>query len=425
MAIIISQKDKEIQIQVSIKLEGSMMEMEENIMNACNEVGTLATQEALEQFDTDGSALKFGELKLTAKEKNNKIYQSPYGAVKLKRYIYQSSRGGKTYCPLEDKAQIIRGATPKFARQISHKYSNMNAPSVCADLKENHHRAISHSYVQEVTNWVGSIAQSKEEQWEYDNPKLEKAIKSIVLSLDGAYMLMRNDGYREAMVGNISFYDLEGERQHTIYLGEVPEHGKSTFFKRFETEIAKVKQQYPDALYIGIADGAKNNWKFLQQHTDRQLLDFYHVTEYLAEVSYAAYPTNNAKRETWLHTHCKQLKHEAGSVNQIISEMEKLSQKTSLTKKTMEKLSSALTYFKNHNNMMDYATHINEKLPIGSGVTEAACKTLVKQRLCASGMRWKEKGAKTILSLRALVQSKGRWQQFWLKIQQVGVQACI
>ena len=71
---------------------------------------------------------------------------------------------------------------------------------------------------------------------------MEKAIKSIVISLDGAYMLMRLDGYREAMVGNISFYDVEGNRQHTIYLGEAPEHGKSTFTKRLEDEINKVKQ---------------------------------------------------------------------------------------------------------------------------------------------------------------------------------------
>jgi len=73
--------------------------------------------------------------------------------------------------------------------------------------------------------------------------------------------------------------------------------------------------------------------------------------------------------------------------------------------------------------MMDYSTHITEKLPIGSGVIEAACKTLVKQRLCGSGMRWK--GAKTILSLRSLIQSKGRWQQFWNKIQQYRTQAFI
>jgi hypothetical protein len=45
-------------------------------------------------------------------------------------------------------------------------------------------------------------------------------------------------------------------------------------------KLIKIKQQYPDCLYLGIADGAKNNWTFLEQHTDRQLLDFFHVTEY-------------------------------------------------------------------------------------------------------------------------------------------------
>ena len=82
----------------------------------------------------------------------------------------------------------------------------------------------------------------------------------------------------------------------------------------------------------------------------------------------------------------------------------------------------AQTYFKNHRHMMAYAEHIEKNLPIGSGVTEAACKTLVKQRLCGSGMRWKDKGAKVILSLRALVQTQGRWQQFWDKIDQFGSQ---
>ena len=74
---------------------------------------------------------------------------------------------------------------------------------------------------------------------------------------------------------------------------------------------------------------------------------------------------------------------------------------------------------------MDYATHMEKNLPIGSGVTEAACKILVKQRLCGSGMHWKNKVAKVILSLQALVQSKGRWQQFWGKIDQYGAQVCV
>jgi len=105
--------------------------------------------------------------------------------------------------------------------------------------------------------------------------------------------------------------------------------------------------------------------------------------------------------------------------------MERLFEKTSLTHGVKEKLSAALTYFSNHRHLMDYATQVAQKLPIGSGVTEVACKTLVKQRLCGSGMRWKNTGAKVVLSKRALVQSQGRWQQFWERIDQYGAQLCL
>ena len=422
MAEIIACNGNELTIQVTIKLTGSLLEMENTILDSFNEMGCLATTEALKRFDTDGSPIKWGDTKMTARDKDNKTYQTPYGSVQLERYVYQTSKGGRIYCPLEHHARIIRGATPKFAQQLSHKYANMNAPAVCLDLEDNHHRKIAHSYLQDVSDWVGGIAQAKEELWEYDIPPLDEAITTIVVSLDGAYVLMREDGYREAMVGNISLYDVTGKRQHTVYIGEAPEYGKGTFFQRLEKEIATVKKHYPDALYLGIADGAKNNWSFLEQHTSRQLLDFFHVTEYLANVTYAAYPgkTDKPKRTIWLDERCKQLKREPGAVETLISEMEKLAQKNSLTKTVKENLLAALTYIKNHNQMMDYAMHTEKNLPIGSGVTEAACKTLVKQRLCGSGMRWKDQGAKVILSLPALVQSKGRWQQFWDKIDQYG-----
>ena len=104
-----------------------------------------------------------------------------------------------------------------------------------------------------MSDWVGGIAQAKEELWKYDIPSLNEAITTIVVSLDGAYVLMRDDGYREAMVvGNISLYDVTGKRLHTVYIGEVPEYGKGTFFQHLEKEIATVKKQYPDALYLGL-----------------------------------------------------------------------------------------------------------------------------------------------------------------------------
>ena len=59
-------------------------------------------------------------------------------------------------------------------------------------------------------------------------------------------------------------------------------------------------------------------------------------------------------------------------------------------------------------------------MPIGSGVTEAVCKTLIKQRLCQSGMKWKNRGIAMVLRLRALLCTQGRWEQFWERINQVG-----
>jgi hypothetical protein len=70
---------------------------------------------------------------------------------------------------------------------------------------------------------------------EYDIPSLNEAITTIVVSLDGAYVLMRDDDYREAMVGNISLYDVTGKRLHTVYIGEAPEYGKGTFFSALGT----------------------------------------------------------------------------------------------------------------------------------------------------------------------------------------------
>jgi len=61
---------------------------------------------------------------------------------------------------------------------------------------------------------------------------------------------------------------------------------------------------------------------------------------------------------------------------------------------------------------MDYAEYIRNGLPIASGVMEAACKTLVTQRLKQSGMAWTQAGGQPILTLRSLIQSD-RWQPAW------------
>jgi hypothetical protein len=72
---------------------------------------------------------------------------------------------------------------------------------------------------------------------------------------------------------------------------------------------------------------------------------------------------------------------------------------------------------------MRYALYRDKGMPIGSGVTEAARKTFVNQRLCCSEMRWTPGGAQIIPSLRTLVLTESRWHQFWQKINRYGVPA--
>lgn len=424
---VIAREGDRITLQVTVDISGSMLQAEENILDACNEVGCLATEKALQRFDTDGSPIVMGDVKWTVKRYDNKEYQTPFGPVTIKRHMYQTSRGERTYCPLDSAARIIRGATPRFAQTVSNKYANLNAPSVCRDLETNHHRSIAHSYLQNVANAVASIAEAKEESWHYATPKLDEAIETVSLSLDGAMLLMKDDGWRETMVGSISLYDVDGERRHSIYIGAAPEYGKARFFKRFEQEIAHVKKLYPNALYLGIADGAQDNWSFLEQHTTAQILDFFHATEYLTKVADAAHPekTGKPERQRWLKERCHQLKHEPDAAQEILDEMKILSRRRKLSEVTRENLKAAITYFQNQSPRMNYAANVEAGLPIGSGVTEAACKTLIKQRFCCSGMRWKEKGLKAVLSLRELVQTGGRWEQFWKKIDQYGAQATV
>jgi molybdopterin/thiamine biosynthesis adenylyltransferase len=104
MAEIIRRSGSELTIQVTIKLTGSLLEMENTLLDGCNEIGCLAATEALKIFDTDGIPIKWGDTKMTARNKDNKTYQTPYGSVLLERYVYQTSKGSRIYCPLEHHA---------------------------------------------------------------------------------------------------------------------------------------------------------------------------------------------------------------------------------------------------------------------------------------------------------------------------------
>jgi hypothetical protein len=298
----ISVDEKSATFLVKIDFGKSMLESEDKIQDILNELGTLVTGELLNTFDTDGSPVIMGATKMTSKGLVPRIYQTPYGAVEVERHVYQSSKGGKTFCPLEQNARIVVTSTPRFAKQISHKFANNASVQTQRDFETNHNRKVARSYLQNVAEAVGTVAIAKEEDWKYEPKDLEKPVKTVSLGLDGTCMLLCEDGYREAMVGTMSLYDRNGDRQHTTYIAAPPEYGKETFLQKLENLAELASKRYPKAKFIGIADGAKENWNFLNKHTETQTIDFWHAAEYLSLAAEVIHPKNKKEREECINT---------------------------------------------------------------------------------------------------------------------------
>src|SRR5207302_9041031 len=134
--------------QIQVSLSRSMLATEETIQQALNAAGVLATCEALQQFDTDGSPLEFGATRWTSKGQEPKTYQTPYGEAVVPRHVYQTAQGGTSFCPLERDARILLTSTPRFAKQVSNKYGEGPAARVVRDLSANHGRSVTLSFVQ-------------------------------------------------------------------------------------------------------------------------------------------------------------------------------------------------------------------------------------------------------------------------------------
>ena len=279
---------------------------------------------------------------------------------------------------MEVNARIIGGSTPLFAKGVSYLYSHNNAGVTQASLEHTTGRKVSRCYIQDVSAAVSQQVEAKSRYIDYfqSEPSAEE-VAYITIGLDGTCMLFCDRNYRQAMVGNIAFYDAEGERLHTTYIAAAPEHGKATFLRRMDEEILRVRGKYPLARYVGISDGATDYLPWLRMHTTTRILDFWHVSEYLSEAAGALYRAQS-KREQWLEDTCHHLKHHHGAAQSILDELDQTARESKLTAAMRQKLDAARTYIGNNLGRMNYASYRKSKLPIGSGVTEAACKTVVK-----------------------------------------------
>ena len=232
--------------------------------------------------------------------------------------------------------------------------------------------------------------------------------------------------YRELGCATVALYDAAGERLRTTYYGRMPEERKGTLGQQAFEEMKHIELCRPGLRRVYLCDGAEVNWRMaaaleeqLRQLNSEgaepvwesiQIVDFFHACEHLKRAVVAIFGENSPRGERYYQDQKYCLRHFDGGVGQLWRSLKYHLRHTK--GEARKRLRAEITYFWNQWERMDYVRYERLNLPIGSGVVEAACKTLVTSRMKRSGMRWGKEGGQAILNLRAWLRS-GRFDTAW------------
>ena len=388
----------------------------------------------LAKHDIDQPVVKIDGVVHRRVVRSEQEYWGLAGRFRVKRSLYSTREGEPAACPMELRAGIVDGRWTPWAAEVAAWVVTHMTPQDAEDLfARMGGLSPSKSSLDRLPKALGERWEAGREDWEESLRSRETVPKeavAVAVSLDGVLLPMKDGerarkrddareagkrtkgpaGYCEAGCATLSLYDKRGERLSTIQFGRMPEHKKATLKEMLTAELTHVMAQRPDLKLVKLADGARDNWDYLSDHLPLgvELVDFYHAAEHLQSAIDEAYGETNPKGRA----HAEKLRHvlrdDPNGVDKVIRALRYQRAQHPRSKK----IQTELTYFMNNRDRMKYAAATAAHLPIGSGVVEAACKTLVTQRMKRSGMRWLPEGGQAILTLRSLVQSD-RFDRGW------------
>ena len=215
----------------------------------------------------------------------------------------------------------------------------------------------------------------------------------------------------------MSFYDLFGERTGTIRWARMPEKKKERLKGQLEAELQSVLRTSPGMKVVFLSDGARDHWEYFEALAKRLdlddayfVLDIFHALERIKR-ALDAYHGELTPESKAAFEECRiWLREKPDGVDRVIRALRyRRDHRRGHRRELIEK---EIRYLLHQKHRMRYAELLADDLPIGSGVVEAACKTLVTERMKRSGMSWREEGGQAILTLRSLIQSR-RWERGW------------
>jgi hypothetical protein len=393
--------------------------------------------EGMRAADVDAEAVKVDGTVYRRVLRAEEEYLTAAGPVRVMRSLYKdhTDPGARAIVPLELRIGIVEGFwTPLAAEQGAWVVSQM-VPKLAEELFER----------------LGNMTPSKSsldrlpkalsERWEPDRRHFEQALRegdlvppeavSVAVSLDGVLVPTKDGGgpakraqmaeegrvaqgpagYREVGCGTLSFCNAEGEMISAIRIGRMPEPNKTTLKTTLHADLTAALAKRPDLRVVKLADTSLDNWTFLANDLPEgpEIVDFFHAAEHLNAAVAAAYGDGTTEARRNFADLRFVLREVPKGVESVIRSLAYLRKKFP----TRDRIEKELKYFRKHRARMHYKEHADQGLPIGSGVVEAACKTLAAQRMKLSGMRWGHDGGQAILTLRGWSQSADRFDRAW------------
>ncbi len=394
----------------------------------------------LQRKDIDAPAVLIDGSRHTRVMRSETTVHTSAGDIKLHRTLYRSSPSEPCRDPMALQAGLIEGRwTPMAAKQAIWATAHLT-PKDAAEMFE-----MSGGMVPSKSA-LDRLAKRVSAWWEGQRPTFEAQLRqqaiipqkavTVCISLDGVLLPMKDGqraqkrmnglkmgkkpcgpaGYREVGCGTISFYDLDGERLESWRHGRMPQKNKLDLKDWLRCELGLVLEQRPRLTIVKISDGALDNWTFLdsaQLPDGIGLVDFFHAVSHLSSALASAYGEGTPRYRARFSSLRRRLRDDGDGVDKIIRSLRHLRAKHPKRKTILREL----RYFRRYRHHMRYAQASEQELPIGSGVVEAACKTLVTERMKRSGMRWRHQGGQAILTFRGWVQS-GRFETAWRLISE-------
>lgn len=372
----------------------------------------------------------------------NRHVATLFGKITLFRRGYRDierDSGEPMIFTLEVALGLVEGATPAFACEAARALAETGATqqTVLARLRREHGVQWGVKKLRDFSEKVSAamtplqrdhqamriIEWLRQAQAQGGNGK-----PVLGVGRDGITLCTRPHRFCEvATTGTITVYDRRGNRIGTVYLAYVPELGQQTMTDELTALIKEVLRQWdgegplPRLSYI--TDAGDSEVKYFRQVLRKMrhpvtgerlewhwIVDFYHASTRLHTMGVALFGEGQ-EAIAWAKRMGKLLKKPNG-VFRVLHAAAAMKARRSMSKPAQKKFQTAYNYLRDRSPHMQYAKFKKLRLPIGSGVTEAACKTVFTQRLKLSGMTWSKPGAQTILNLRVILLS-GLWDDVY------------